>query len=496
MKQDLRYQPRHARHSTRRGGASPPSRRRRWSALVALFAVPILVAIAVAVGASGVLDRSVSQVGGLPRTPVSVVPATSGLLPSGRPPSAAALPRHRLTVRSHPAGASLRLGTPDGSTRTVRTPFKGRVAEGRVELTLRLKGYNPLTEYVDLRKNRTLDLWLDPAGLLHHQLDQFKVGPAPKQVAFTPDGDELWVTDLGGDGVEVYDAQSGKRLGDVSLADKGAVEVIFTDDGATAYVSQMQTASVYEIDTATREVKRHLFTSGSWSKVMALSPEEQTLFVANWVSDDVSQIDLVTGKEVRRFPTVDTPRGLYVTPNGKRLYVAGFESGEIQRFDLRTLESKVLIRTGGAMRHLVGDPVRGLLYADDMAQDKVFVVDLATGKARMLARTDNTPNTIDLSPDGRVLYVSNRGRNNPKSYYLPGPEWGSVLAIDTATGKPLDAIVGGNQTTGLDVSDDGRFLAFSDFLDNRVTIFAIPDLDLLLSGDGGRYRAHLADLAK
>jgi YVTN family beta-propeller protein len=462
---------------------------------VALFAVPILVAVTVAVGVSGLLDRSVSQGRDLPRTPASVVPAASNL-PAGGPSSTEPPRLHRLVVKSHPAGASLKIEAPDDTMQTVRTPFKGTIAEGRVELTLRLKGYNPLTEQVDLTKNRSFNFWLDPAGLLHHQLDQFKVGPAPKQVAFTPDGEELWVTDLGGDGVEIYDAQSGKRLGDVSLANKGAVEVIFTDDGTTAYVSQMQTASVYEINTATRKVKRHLFTSGSWSKVMALSPDEQTLFVANWVSDDVSQIDLVSGKEVRRFPTVDTPRGLYVTPNGKRLYVAGFESGEIQRFDLRTLKSKVLIRTGGAMRHLVGDPVRGLLYADDMAQDKVFVVDLATGKARVLARTDNTPNTIDLSPDGRVLYVSNRGRNNPKSYYLPGPEWGSVLAIDTATGEPLDAIVGGNQTTGLDVSDDGRYLAFSDFLDNQVTIFAIPDLDVLLSGSGGRYRAHMADLDK
>lgn len=229
---------------------------------------------------------------------------------------------------------------------------------------------------------------------------------------------------------------------------------------------------------------------------MALSPDEKTLFVSNWVSDDVSQIDLATGKEVRRFATVDTPRGLYVTRNGKRLYVTGFEHGEIQRFDLRTLKSKVLLRTGGAMRHLVGDPNRGLLYADDMAGDKVYVLDLANEKVRVLARTDNTPNTMDLSPDGRVLYVSNRGRNNPTSYYRPGPEWGSVLAIDTATGKPVDAIVGGNQTTGLDVSNDGRYLAFSDFLDNRVTLFAIPDFEVLAAGDGGRYRPHLADLAK
>jgi 6-phosphogluconolactonase (cycloisomerase 2 family) len=41
---------------------------------------------------------------------------------------------------------------------------------------------------------------------------------------------------------------------------------------------------------------------------------------------------------------------------------------------------------------------------------------------------------VDLTPDGRVLYVSNRGRNGA-SYHLPGPEWGSALAIDTASGK-------------------------------------------------------------
>ena len=105
------------------------------------------------------------------------------------------------------------------------------------------------------------------------------------------------------------------------------------------------------------------------------------------------------------------------------------------------------------------------------------------------------PNTIDLTPDGRVLYVSNRGRNGA-SYYLPGPEWGSVLAIDTASGKVLDAMVGGNQTTGLDVSADGRLLAFSDFLDNRIHIYAVPPYQRLAAGGGGRAAAHRAELAK
>jgi DNA-binding beta-propeller fold protein YncE len=155
----------------------------------------------------------------------------------------------------------------------------------------------------------------------------------------------------------------------------------------------------------------------------------------------------------------------------------------------------VLLHTGGAMRHLVADPERNRLFADDMATDQVFVVDLRTSTVRKLADTGHTPNTIDLSPDGRVLYVSNRGRNG-SNYYLPGPEWGSVLAIDTRTGRILDAIVGGNQPTGLDVSPDGRTVAYSDFLDDRMTLYAIPPYSTLASGHGGRSRTYLADLPK
>ena len=94
-----------------------------------------------------------------------------------------------------------------------------------------------------------------------------------------------------------------------------------------------------------------------------------------------------------------------------------------------------------------------------------------------------------------MLYVSNRGRNGP-CYCAPGPEWGSVLAIDAASGRILDAMVGGNQTTGLEVSPDGRTLAFSDFLDNRVHLYTVPPYQTLAAGGGGRGQAHLKDLPK
>jgi YVTN family beta-propeller protein len=257
----------------------------------------------------------------------------------------------------------------------------------------------------------------------------------------------------------------------------------------------METGSVYEIDTATRTVRRQIDGKGAWSKVMVLSPDERTLYLANWSSDNVSEIDLVTGQVRRLIDTVRTPRGLFVTPDGGKLYVAGYENGEIQVIDLHSGQDRVLIRTNGAMRHLVGDATAMRLYASDMGTAQVYVVDLRTDTVQKLATVDSNPNTIDLSPDGRVLYVSCRGRNG-QNYYLPGPEWGSVVLLDTATGRLLDAIVGGNQPTGLDVSNNGAQLAFSDFLDNRISIYAIPPYQTLANGGGGRAARYKAELAK
>jgi YVTN family beta-propeller protein len=401
-----------------------------------------------------------------------------------------------LRVTTHPAGAKVRLRpAAGGPARSGTTPLRVRVRGGHLQLSLARPGFNRLVLPILLDRDRALELWLDPAGLLHHKLGEARTGPNPKQVAFSPDGKELWVTLLGGHGVEVFDVPGLRRKRSIRLGKHGAVEVVFSRDGATVYASQMETASVWVIDRRTYRVRRRLATGGVWSKVLALSPDERTLYVANWVSHDVSVVDLRSGRVRRLLPTVRTPRGLWPTPDGRRLYVAGFEDGELERIDLRSGRRKVLLRTGGAMRHLVGDPQRGRLYVDDMASSEAFVVDLASERVRRLAATDSTPNTIDLTPDGRVLYVSNRGRNGA-SYYAPGPEWGSVLAIDAASGRALDAIVGGNQTTGLDVSGDGRLLAYTDFLDNRLSLFTIPPYRVLAAGGGGRATAHRTQLRK
>lgn len=402
-----------------------------------------------------------------------------------------------LSIAVRPQGVVATITATDGSG----TQLTGREvvtgsASGAVDVRVVAEGYRSETLTVPADKAGEVEVWLDPSDQVVDRRMVFKTGAAPKQVAFTPDGSELWVTLLGGTGLEAYDPFSGQLIAEIDLPEAGSVEVIFDSTGETAYVSQMETASVYVVDVANHAMVKRLATEGIWTKVMALSPDEKRLWASNWVSNDVSEFDLVTGKMTRRIPTVTTPRGLALDPSGTKLYVAGYEGGDIEVIDLSDGEGSTIHHSGGALRHLVADIDDGLVYATDMALDTILVIDTATNSVSTMGSTDRLPNTIDLTPDGRVLAVSNRGRNNPESYYLPGPEWGSILLLDTTNGEILDAVVGGNQPTGLDISPDGAWLAYSDFLDNRVTVLALPSTEVLLAAGGGRSETFRSELTK
>jgi DNA-binding beta-propeller fold protein YncE len=339
----------------------------------------------------------------------------------------------------------------------------------------------------------------NPVGQIVHHLFNIDGVPSPKAAAFTPDGKEIWVTSLLNKkrGIFVFNALNGEYITDINLEDGGGVEIIFSSDGKKAHVSQMETAQVFEVDTASKKILRTFDTKSAWTKILEFSFDEKKIFAANWSGDDVSEIDLESGKTVRRIPTVDTPRGLYATKNGKYLYVAGFGRGEIEKIDLSTGKGKIIFKSSGAMRHITADEEKGIFYVSDMGKNVIWKVNLNNDEVTKFADTDVNTNTIDLSPDKKTLFVSCRGLNfSQDNYYVPGPEWGSVLLFDTETGEILDAIVGGNQPTALDVSPDGKYLVFSDFLDGRLKVYEIPSYEKLKNGNGGRSRVYKGELKK
>lgn len=319
--------------------------------------------------------------------------------------------------------------------------------------------------------------------------------PSPKGVSFLPNGEEIWVTSLTNKrvGVYVFDSLTGRRKKEIHLPDGGGVEVIFNKEGDKAYVSQMETARIFEIDSINKEILRIFDTRSSWTKVLFLSSDEKRLYASNWVGDNVSEFNVETGKLLRNLPSVDTPRGLYI--DEEELYIAGFGRGSLQKVNLETGSSEIVFESGGALRHIAGK--EGILFISDMAKRKIWKLDTETGDLIDFAETENNPNTIVLSPDNKILFVSNRGENYSSSNYnIPGPEWGSVLLFDSDSGELLDVILGGNQPTGLDVSPDGKTLVFSNFLDHNLEIYQIPSYEELKEGNGGAAGSYEEELRK
>ncbi|HPO49637.1 MAG TPA: YVTN family beta-propeller repeat-containing protein, partial [Spirochaetota bacterium] len=73
------------------------------------------------------------------------------------------------------------------------------------------------------------------------------------------------------------------------------------------------------------------------------------------------------------------------------------------------------------------------------------------------------------------LFVSSRGPNDPESYLNRSPENGRITTIDVEKQEIINVFEGGNQPTGLDVSNNGKYLCFSNFRDKNIEIYYLDN---------------------
>ena len=150
------------------------------------------------------------------------------------------------------------------------------------------------------------------------------------------------------------------------------------------------------------------------------APSNSTVFVSNETEGTVVMLDGATGAVQGRIPVGKRPRGIKLSRDGSRLFVA-----------------------------LSGSPIAGpgvdesKLPPADRAADGIGVIDL---ERRTLVRTHPSgqdPESFDLSPDGRMLYVSNE-------------ETAEMSALDLERGTITGTVHVCDEPEGVTVSPDGR----------------------------------------
>jgi len=305
-------------------------------------------------------------------------------------------------------------------------------------------------------------------------------GRQPKSVTFI-DNTRVAVPLLADTGIDIIDVVSGHRQRiappEPWASRIGFVESLVLPQRSELWVSQMTTASIHVFDLQTLDYKLTIRTDGVWSKVLAYNAALDRVFFTHWVSGDVSIINPYTYKEEQRVKYRAVPRGLSFSDDGQYMYLAQYEQDgraicQVLKINLNTMAVEHTLGALGAKRHIVQDSDRQLMYVSDMARSTIEVYDQTSDTLLRTIRVFDKPNTIQLSPDRRFLYVSCRGPNNPVLDYLyKGYEMGQLYVIDTLDFSVHQFVEGGNQPTGLDVSPDGRRVVFSDFLDFRLRVY-------------------------
>ena len=141
----------------------------------------------------------------------------------------------------------------------------------------------------------------------------------PVNLAFRPDGREVWVACEAAGSVVIVDSATRARVAEIPVGGQ-ATDVAFSPDGTTAYVTARLDDSVGVVDVASRKVLRKIPVADEPHGV-AVDPMGKTLFVVDTAQEAISVVDLATGKETKRLPASRYAWSAALSPDGRRLLV-------------------------------------------------------------------------------------------------------------------------------------------------------------------------------
>ena len=356
-------------------------------------------------------------------------------------------------------------------------------------------------EAVSLRKIRTL-----------------ATDASPKSCLASPDGTTIYSLNLEGMSVEAWDAATKELRWRLkfrptpatgwdydankpikSFAEK-PVEAALTEGGRYLWVSLHNGASVVVIDTRlesfdgddlltaalhvpgekARELKLRQIRVGKTPKVIAATPDESTVYVANWHSYSISVIDARTFTRVKDIAVSAIPRGLAVTADGKTLWAAIMGGDQLARIDVATQTLLGYVRIGRNPRHVVLAADGKSLFVSLNGPGDVVQYSLADDRVMAKVHVGQQPRTLSLSPDGKHLFVVEYKDNR-------------MAVIDAATLTVEGQYPTGDSPVGVTLTPDGREAWVVNYRSSTIDVFAVegmapmppplPDLEAILEAD-------------
>lgn len=289
----------------------------------------------------------------------------------------------------------------------------------------------------------------------------------PKGLTISRSGRWLFSSNMGVTNernIGVYDTQSLERIRQLSVSGT-AIELAVSVDDRWLFMTNMENWGTLDVfNLGTFERSRRIKVPG-FAKMILPDPSGQRLYVSLWASDGVSRVEWPSGEvqtlhtrgKSRRTGKSKNPRGMALTPDGQTLYVANNGDQSISLVDTTTFTERRRLTVGFAPRHIVPGGDGKLMYVSLTGNDSVGVLNVETEELVKEIAVGIRPKTIQISRDGRFLYVANYTGN-------------SITIVDLSNHTTAELDLDVYKVSGLDVSRDDQFVFVTGFCTNDIWI--------------------------
>lgn len=292
------------------------------------------------------------------------------------------------------------------------------------------------------------------------------VGNTPLQVAASPDGARMVVTN-GADGtVSLINTATNKVVATIPVGAQPA-GVVFDPTGTRFYVVNA-TGAVTAVSLPANTVGAPV-TIGIPSLLAAIgpagTPAAGQLYVANFGTNGtghtVTVVNTATNQVSATVPVGNGPEELAISPDGTRLWVGNTVANSITVIDTATNSTVKTLPVATGVGFIALSPDGQLAYVSDLTSlNTVSVFNTATYAKVGTITVGQQPGGIALSADGSVAYVTNQMDN-------------TVSVVNTATRTVIKTITVGHNPLGLAITPDGKFLYVTNINDATVTVIPV-----------------------
>lgn len=298
------------------------------------------------------------------------------------------------------------------------------------------------------------------------KLGEFATGPGPHEIAVSPGGKTVVVTDYGhgeaGNSLTVFDTASGTVTGSIDLRrHRRPHGARFRHDGQHLLVTTEDSWMLLDVDIP-MALQEHIRAIGGFDigpgvgHMVALSEDDTTAYVSKIATGTVVRIDLGRSRPVLEAPAGAGAEGIEVAPDGS-VWVTNRADDTVTVHDPDTLEILETLESKGFPIRVAFTPDRKSALVTNARAGTLSVFD--AGSRDLLA-------TLDLAPEGETFNDTLLGEGalpigviadlaRPRAYVaISGAN--RIAVVDTVEWRVIEYWQTGNQpdALGIVLNDD------------------------------------------